>query len=225
MIFHDFPQGSEEWLAARKGLVTGSKFKDARDKLKSGAPSKACSTYARNVARERCGGKVLQSRPNEAMRMGTEQEPFARQAYETTTGYLVQEVGFCASECGMFGLSPDGLIDDDGVLEVKTMVGSDTLFQAVIDGDISEYMDQCLGYLLFLKRKWVDLVLWTPDLEDQGLGLVIIRIERDEAALEKLKTDLDEFAATVRGFESAIRIKAAANVKNLLEASWQTPTP
>lgn len=215
----DCEQGSEEWHAARKGLVTGSKFKDARDRLKNGNPSKACMTYAHNVARERFGGKVLQSRPNEAMRTGAEQEPFARQAYETTTGHMVQEVGFCASECGMFGLSPDGLIGDDGVLEIKTMVGSDTLFQAVIDGDVSEYMDQCLGYLLFLDRQWVDLVLWTPDLEDQGLGLVIIRIERDDVALTKLKADLNTFATTVRCFESALRLKAAANIDQLLEAA------
>lgn len=199
-------QGSAEWLEARKGRITGSRFKDARDRLKSGAPSKACIAYAMDVARERCGGKAPEKFQNAAMRFGTEQEPLARQAYEEATGNLVEEVGFIVDEEGHFGLSPDGLIGDDGVLEVKTMVSSDTLFTAVADGDISEYIDQCNGYLWLLGRKWVDLSLWAPDL---GI-LKIIRITRDEAAIEALESDLMAFAKTVREYESKLRKAVAA---------------
>lgn len=217
--FNDAPQGSEEWLQSRKGRITGSKFKIARDKLKSGALSSKAILYAEDVARERLGGKAASVFVNKAMQFGTEQEPFARAAYETTTGNIVQEVGFAASDCGLYGLSPDGLIGDDGVLEIKTMVGSDTLFTAVVDGDLSEYMDQVNGYLLFLNRQWVDVVLWTPDLEDTGLGLVIHRIHRDEKALAELRMDLDKFAALVREYESKLRRKAAANVEQLRQAA------
>ena len=217
--FNDAAQGSEEWLAARKGRITGSKFKVARERLKSGALTAKAVLYAEDVARERLGGKAASVFVNKAMQFGTEQEPFARAAYETTTGNIVQEVGFAASDCGMYGLSPDGLIGDDGVLEVKTMVGSDNLFTAVVDGDLSEYMDQVNGYLLFLNRQWVDVVLWTPDLEDTGLGLVIHRIHRDEKALAELRADLDKFAALVREYESKLRRKAAANVEQLRQAA------
>lgn len=199
-------QHSPEWFAARKGRITGSRFKDARDRLKSGAPSKACIAYAMDVARERCGGKAPEKFQNAAMRFGTEQEPLARQAYEEATGNLVEEVGFIVDEEGHFGLSPDGLIGDDGVLEVKTMVGSETLFTAVADGDISEYIDQCNGYLWLLGRKWVDLCLWAPDL---GI-LKIIRITRNEAAIEALESDLMAFAKTVREYESKLRKAVAA---------------
>lgn len=199
-------QGSAEWLEARKGRITGSRFKDARDRLKSGAPSKACIAYAMDVARERCGGKAPEKFQNAAMRFGTEQEPLARQAYEEATGNLVEEVGFIVDEEGHFGLSPDGLIGDDGVLEIKTMVSSDTLFTAVADGDIAEYIDQCNGYLWLLGRKWVDLCLWVPDL---GI-LKIIRITRDEAAIEALESDLMAFAKTVREYESKLRKAMAA---------------
>ena len=219
MKFHTDPQGSDAWLEVRRGRITGSKFKDARDKLKSGKPTGKAMLYARNVARERFGGKAEGVFVNKAMQFGNEQEPLARAAYETTTGYFVDEVGFAASDCGMFGLSPDGLIGADGVLEIKTMVGSDNLFTTVIEEDYSAYIDQCLGYLLFLDRQWVDLCLWTPDLEAAGLGLVIHRIERDEKAIAALKFDLDAFAATVRKLEGQLRIKARANIDTLNQAA------
>ena len=207
-------QGSEEWLMARRGVVTGSRFKDCRDKLKSGQPSKACLEYARDVARERIGGRAPAKFQNAAMRTGVEQEPVARAMYEAQTGYMVDEAGFFVSDDGLFGLSPDGTIDEDGVLEIKTMVSSETLFTAVVDGDISAYRDQCLGYLWLLGRQWVDLVLWAPDLEAAGRkGLHIIRIDRSDAgnedAIEKLEADLMAFAVLVQDNEEKLRLKAA----------------
>jgi len=217
ITFNTEPQGSEGWLAARRGRITGSQFKTARDKLKSGKPSAKAILYARNVARERFGGTVASVYQNAAMQFGTEQEPFAISAYESVTGYLTQEAGFAATDCGMFGVSVDRLVGDDGVVEVKTMVGSDNLFDTVIDEDYSEYLDQCLGYLLFLDRQWVDLVLWAPDLEAQGLGLVIHRINRADHldAIAELERDLNDFAMVVRQYESKLRSKASANVEIL----------
>lgn len=215
MIHHDYEQGSEAWLAVRKGCITGSRFRDCRDKLKGGQPSKACIAYAMDTARERIGGCAPAKFQNAAMRTGTEQEPLARMAYERRTGNLVEEVGFFTTEDGLFGLSPDGLIDDDGVLEIKTMVSSDTLFTAVADGDVSAYMDQCLGYLWLLGRQWVDLVLWVPDLD----YMAIHRITRDENAIEALEADLLAFAELVRKYEAKLRAALAANAPNAREAA------
>ena len=211
MKHYDFEQGTPEWLEARKGAITGSKFRDARDRLKNGNPSSKAILYAQDVARERCGGTAEKVFQNAAMRIGSEQEQFANAAYEARTGKLVEPVGFFKTDDGMFGLSPDGLIDDDGVLEIKTMVGSSTLFTAVADGDISAYQDQCDGYLWLLGRKWVDLVLWAPDMADLGLDMVIHRITRNEERIEKLEADLMAFSLTVRTYESALRKAAAAN--------------
>jgi exodeoxyribonuclease (lambda-induced) len=211
MKHYDFEQGSDEWKNVRKGAITGSKFKDARDRLKNGNPSSKAILYAQDVARERCGGTAEKVFQNAAMRIGSEQEQFANAAYEARTGKLVEPVGFFKTDDGMFGLSPDGLIDDDGVLEIKTMVGSSTLFTAVADGDISAYQDQCDGYLWLLGRKWVDLVLWAPDMADLGLDMVIHRITRNEERIEKLEADLMAFSLTVRTYESALRKAAAAN--------------
>lgn len=208
-------QGSEEWLTARRGKITGSRFKDARDKLKGGQPSKACLGYAMDIARERIGGSAPPKFQNAAMRTGTEQEPFARAMYEARTGHMVDEAGFYLSDDAVFGLSPDGLIDDDGVLEIKTMVSSDTLFTAVADGDVSDYMDQCLGYLWLLGRQWVDLVLWAPDLNH----MVIKRITRDEDAIEALEADLMAFARLVTQYETTLRTAIQSTTEPALEAA------
>jgi hypothetical protein len=206
MPWLNLEQGSEDWLQSRKARITGSRFKDCRDKLKNGAPSKACLDYARDVARERCGGSAPAKFQNAAMRTGVEQEPVARAKYEGRTGHMVEEVGFYATEDGRFGLSPDGLIGDDGVLEIKTMVSSDTLFNAVADGDLSAYMDQCLGYLWLLGRQWVDLCLWVPDLD----VLVVNRIDRgDEKHIQALEDDLMAFAKLVDEYEAKLRAVAA----------------
>lgn len=208
-------QGSEEWLTARRGKITGSRFKDARDKLKGGQPSKACLGYAMDIARERIGGSAPPKFQNAAMRTGTEQEPFARAMYEARTGHMVDEAGFYLSDDAVFGLSPDGLIDDDGVLEIKTMVSSDTLFTAVADGDLSAYMDQCLGYLWLLGRQWVDLVLWCPDLNH----MAIHRITRNEDAIEALEADLMAFARLVTQYENTLRTAIQSTTETALEAA------
>jgi hypothetical protein len=205
VIFDTNTQGSSEWLQARKGCITASRFKDARDRKKNGDPSDKMISYAQDVARERCGGAAAATFQSAAMRLGTEEEPKAREAYEDRTGYLVEEVGFAYTEDRKFGVSVDGLVDDDGVFENKTMVSSATLFTALVDGDVSAYADQCNGALWLLGRKWVDLSLWCADLQ----LLHIIRIQRDEAAIEALEADLLVFDKMVTQYETKLRAKLA----------------
>lgn len=220
MKFYDHPQGSEAWLEARRGVITASRFKDARDYKAPtaadkkegktrGQPSSKLLGYAYDTARERAGGKAPQKFQTFAMKSGTEQEALARLAYESRTGNLVEETGFYTTDDDLFGVSVDGLVDDDGVIEVKTMVSSDTLFTAVVTGDISEYADQCNGAMWLMGRKWVDLILWAPDLEPIGRHLTIVRIERDDNAINELEADLMQFAAVVADLEKQLLKKAA----------------
>lgn len=204
MIVHTDPQGSDAWLESRRGVITGSRCKDARDRLKSGQPCKACTLYAMDTARERCGGRVLPTFANAAMRIGTEQEPLARAAYETETGRVAVEAGFITTEDGKFGVSVDGLVGTDGMVEIKTMVSSDTLFTAVVQRDHSAYIDQINMSLWLLGLKWCDLILWAPDLEPIGRHITIIRIERDEAAIDALETDLLAFDRMVEGYRKQL---------------------
>lgn len=206
MIVYTEKQGSEAWLAARRGVITASRFRDCRDKLKGGQPSKKCLGYAMDVARERCGGMILPTFANAAMRTGTEQEPIARMAYENETAQFVAEAGFICTDDRWFGASVDGLIESDGVYECKTMVSSDTLFTALVDGDISDYIDQCNGALWLLGRQWIDLHLWCYDLPNVSQ---IIRINRDDEVINALEADLMAFRMLVEVFEAKLRLKAA----------------
>lgn len=208
IIFDAAPQGSDEWLAVRRGAITGSMCKSARAKLAKGGPAKECLSYARDLAREREGGTPPPVYVNAAMRTGTEQEPIARMRYEALTGGLVEEVGFAHTVDGKFGASVDGLIGSDGIIEIKTMVASDTLFTALVDGDISAYRDQCLMAMWLLSRKWVDVCLWCPDMD----LLRIIRVERDEAEIEAFERDMVAFDRMVEEYRVSLRkIIEAAN--------------
>lgn len=205
MLWSTAPQGTDEWLAARRGVITASRFKDARDRLKNGELSAKAKLYAQDVARERVGGQAPSVYQNAAMRFGQEQEPIARMACEDTHGYMIELAGFAYTPDRKFGVSVDGLIDWDGIWECKTMVSSDTLFKAVVDGDISEYIDQCNGAMWLLGRKWVDLCLWAPDLPSNRLTR--IHIKRDEKAIEALEADLMAFEKLVCGYEKKLRAK------------------
>lgn len=215
--FDNSPQGSDAWLEARRGCITGSRFRDARDKLKTGAPSNKAALYAMDTARERCGGKPAAVFQNAAMRTGTEQEPFARAAYESSTGAWVDEAGFAYTEDRKFGCSVDGLVGNDGVIEIKTMVSSDTLFRAMVEGDLSDYLDQVNGAMWLLGRKWCDVCLWAPDLPSNRL--TVIRINRDDEAIQKLEDDLWSFEKLVSQYETKLRAKLAAVEINQLETA------
>ena len=209
ITFDTSAQGTPEWLQARKGRITGSRFKDARDRTAKGAMSAKATLYALDTARERFGGSAPQVYVNAAMRTGTEQEPIARMQYEAETGNVVLEAGFAFTADGRFGASVDGLVGADGMVEIKTIVSSDTLFTAVVNQDYSAYIDQINGSLWLLDRKWCDLILWAPDLPIGAL--TIIRIEREAAAIKKLAADLMDFDAVVEGYFKALsdRLKPA----------------
>ncbi len=212
IIYNTEPQGSEGWLAARRGAITGSRFKDATDfkeptkkdrdaGIRRGESTAKRLGYAMDLAREREGGSVLGPYINAEMRMGTEQEPFARMAYEDRYGVMVDEVGFAHTHDRRFGSSVDGLVGDDGMIEIKTMVSSATLFKAVVEGDISEYRQQCVGAMWLLRKKWCDLCLWAPDLRTR---LHVIRIERDEDEIAALELDLLSFDKLVEEYRGKL---------------------
>ena len=220
MIVHLDAQGSPEWLAARRGVITASRFRDARDKLKNGTPSKFCIGYAMDVARERAGGLVPPLFQNAAMRTGTIEEPVARMMREAETGEFIEESGFITTDDMKFGMSVDGLIGDHGIWECKTMVSSATLFNAMVYGNISDYREQCIGGLWLLRKQWVDLSLWCPDLS----LLHTIRIERDEKEIQQLEDDLLEFEGHVSKYEFDLRaLLIQANKPTIVQAMNQLP--
>ncbi len=207
-IVYTDPQGTDAWFAARRGVITASKFKTCRERLRNGDLSKAALLYCMDTARERVGGKPADVYQTAAMRFGSEQEPFARAQYEAETGHLVYGAGFMCTDDRRYGCSVDGLVGDDGMVEIKTMVSSDTLFTAAVDGDISAYIDQINGCLWITGRKWCDLIAWAPDMP-AGLQMTVRRIERDDDAIEALEADLVAFEKLVSQYEQKLARRLA----------------
>lgn len=220
MKFIDAPQGSEAWLLARVGKITASRCKDARDRNKPakgetiGKPSAKCLAYAAQVAVERIAARPIDKLfESWQMREGSEQEPHARQAYDLETGNIVQEVGAIATDDDLFLYSPDGLIGDDGLLEIKTLLSAERILRVIGEGDLTEYMDQCLMGLWLTGRKWIDLALWCPALEPVGRQLTVHHITRSDNAIEAMEADLLAFARLVK--QNELILRGAANVDSL----------
>lgn len=191
------PQGTDAWREARRGVVTASNFKVALDTTAKGLPSSKAQLYAMNVAREQLGGKAPDIYQNAAMREGHEQEPLARAAYEDRYGVIVEERGLITTDDRLFGVSVDGLVGDDGGIEIKTMVSSERVFECVGKRDISEYRDQVLGAMWLLNRQWWDVCLWAPDMKEIDRELTVIRVTRDQNEIDALEAGLMKFMRLV----------------------------
>lgn len=215
-MLNSFEQGSPEWKQARAGKVTASRAKDARDRLKSGAASGKQIAYACQVALERVSGQPADATfENWQMREGHVQEPIARAAYERRTGNLVDEVGAFATDDDLFLYSPDGLIDGDGLLEVKTLFSPERIMTIVGNGDVSDFIDQCMFGLWLTGRQWIDLVVWVPALEH----LSVKRIARDDDYIEAMEADLIAFAKLVTQYENTLRAAIQSTNEPALEAA------
>lgn len=215
----NFVQGSESWLAARAGRCTASKFSDARAKLskaskngKAGDPAGNALDYAWSIALERIAGRpVDESFSTWQMKRGTELEPHARLAYECETGYLASESGICVSACERFAYSSDGLVDEDGMIEIKCPAAPSKIgaIWSSPETAAAEYIDQIQGGMWITGRKWCDFIMFCPWLEPVGKDLFVQRIHRDEGYIGDLEADLLSFWQMVERFEGTLRSSRA----------------
>ena len=219
MKFIAAPQGTPEWLQARAGAITASCFADAVSVLsrnsgekKAGDPTAASDKYAGDVAIERISGKPYGEPPRAwVLERGHIMEAAARVVYETRFGLIAQESGIVKTDDDWFGYSTDGLVDDDGLIEIKCPVDSNKIMAMFNTGDTSEYDHQIQGGMWITGRQWCDLLMYVPDLETVGNDLYVKRIYRDEQFIEKLETDLMKFRARVQMTEAMLRRPIAAH--------------
>ena len=180
---HSAPQGTPEWLAARIGRLTGSRAVDMLASIKSGEAA-ARRDYRYQLATERLTG-VPQNGcyVNADMQWGTEQEPFARMAYEVATGNLVRQSGFLAHNAYMAGCSLDGDINDfEGILEIKCPKSATHIGYLDDDRVPARYLSQITHNLWITCAKWCDFVSFDPRMPD-GLQLFIVRHHADNDAM------------------------------------------
>lgn len=208
------PQGSDAWYSARAGVITGSNFK-LRHKAKTGANkggwTETARSYAFKTALERISGKPLdEGIETYWMKRGHELEPVARRKHEAKLGIIVDEVGFVTDDEKKFGVSADGWIDQDGGAEYKCFVDPAKLRPILLEGDISDVVDQCQGGMWVTGRTYWDFVLYCPALEAVGQDLNIIRINRDDDYINEMEIDLIALERLVSEYEAQIRSRKAA---------------
>lgn len=203
-------QGSDAWKALRAGKVTASRVADVMSKIKSGE-SAGRKNYRMDLVAERLTGKPVDSFTNSAMQWGTEQEPFARIAYETHKGIFVEQVPFVDHPTiEWFGCSPDGLVGEDGLLEIKCP-NTTTHLEYLQDGKPpSKYIPQMMAQMACTGRKWCDFVSFDPRLPED-LQLLVVRLNRDEAYIQKMETEVKQFLNEVEATLSQLKRKLNAN--------------
>ena len=189
-------QGSDEWLAARCGSLGASQVHDALAKTKSGwGASRGNLLWQLTV--ERLTGKPTETFVNAAMMHGTLTEPEARDAYAFFKDADVTEVGLVLHpRIQRTHASPDGLVGDDGLLEIKCMQskGHGELLKS--EKIPARYLTQMNWQLSCTGRQWVDFVAYQPSFPE-SMRLFVRRIERDDKAITELETEVEKFLAEV----------------------------
>jgi putative phage-type endonuclease len=186
-------QGTPEWFALRLGKVTASRIKDVIATTKTGY-STSRDKYMTQLLLERITNTVAESYTNDAMTWGTEQEPFARAKYEGLASTLVEQVAFVNHPTiPMSGASPDGLVMDDGLVELKCPM-SHTHLESILGGIYDQYMPQVQWQMAVTGRSYTDLCSYDPRFPEH-LQLVVKRIPRDDDYIAKLEKEVIKFLA------------------------------
>ena len=189
-------QGTDDWFAARLGKVTASRIADLMAKTKTGY-SASRENYMAQLVVERLTNTKADSFSSTAMQWGTDQEPFARAAYEAAQSVLVEEVGFVPHPwIEWAGASPDGLVGLFGMCEIKcpnTATMIDTLLTEKVP---AKYFAQMQMQMACTDRARCDYVVYDPRMPAKA-QLFIKRVERDEAFIAEMEAEIIKFLGEV----------------------------
>jgi putative phage-type endonuclease len=185
-------QGTDEWLLERCGRVTASRIADLMATTRSGFAASR-DNYKAQIIAERLTGCVAPSFTNSAMQHGTETEPEARRAYEFYVDRDVQQVGFVAHpQIEMAGASPDGLVGDDGLLELKCP-NTATHIETLLTGRIPDkYHKQMQFQLACTGREWCDFASYDNRMPER-MRLFVKRVSRDAQDISEIETAVRAF--------------------------------
>ncbi len=186
MITHSCEQLSEEWFAARLGKVTASCFGQAM----AGGAGKTRKTYMIKLVAERLTGEAAEGYMNAAMQRGIEVEPEARAYYEAITEGKVEQVGFVELDENI-GCSPDGLVGEEGMLEIKCPNASTHIETILANRSPAVYNPQIQGQLWVTGRTWCDFVSFDPRVKARPFWF--IRVYRDEQYIAKMEIKITAF--------------------------------
>jgi len=197
-IFH-VEQGTPEWLAARAGIPTASKFADviAKKGPRGGIP-KGRQTYMYKLAGEIITGDPMDNYSNTHMERGHEREDEARELYAFLRDVEPEQVGFIRN--GLCGASPDALVSTDGLFETKSALAHIQIERLLAGTLPPEHKAQCQGQLMVSQRSWVDFMSHC-----RGLPPLIVRVDRDETYIAELRLGIEAFVAELNQLVNKIR--------------------
>lgn len=200
-------QRSAEWFAARLGCVTASRVKDVMASGRGGAPSATRKNYMMELLCERLTGQQsgpdLSNKP--AVQRGVELEPFACMAYEADKGLMVVETGLVMHPTiSGFGASPDGLVGDDGVLEIKCPNTATHIATMQSERHDPQYEWQMLAQMACTGRAWADFVSYDDRLPEP-LQYVCHRFERDFKRIREMESEIRAFLEELSDLEKEMR--------------------
>lgn len=192
MRVYDFEQGTPEWLNSRLGCPSGSGF----DKLitATGKPSTQAEGYVNQLIAELLTGETTYVKKTEWMERGNELEPRARDYYELATGNTVVETGFCKHDKLECGISPDGVIGDNGLIEIKCP--SPSVHVAYLRAGVlpTKYKQQIQGQMWLIDdREWCDFLSYHP-----SMPALLVRVERDEDYITLLQAEVEKACETIK---------------------------
>ena len=197
-------QGTEAWLQLRLGKVTASRVADIMAKTKTGA-SASRGNYLIELALQRVTGNIEPMYTNDAMAWGTATEPQARVDYEVKTGNFVDQIAFVEHPTiEWFGCSPDGLVGNDGLIEIKCP-NSATHWATIKDGKPpNKYVIQMQTQMACTNRQWCDFVSFDPRMPERS-QLFICRVERDQTMIDEIEVEVMKFLNEVESEVNLMR--------------------
>ena len=198
MIINNCEQGSQEWFKAKAGVPSASNFDKIVDS--KGNPSKQAKKYMYQLAGEKITGIREETYQNASMLRGVEMEAEARKAFEYVYGTKVDQVGMCLTDDKICGCSPDGMVGEKGLTEIKcpeiqTHVGY------LLDNKLpTKYFQQVQGQLFVTGREWCVFMSYYP-----GIKPLLVNVERDEEFIKKLDKELKLFNEELEVIVAKIR--------------------
>ena len=199
--YHNVVQGSDEWHALRAGRVGGSEA----DALLVTGKGSVLGTGAKTMAYKKMAqihfpDDFEPPYQSAAMQRGNELEMEARIAYESKTGAFVQEVGYI-SYGEYFGFSPDGIIEDGGLIEIKCPLGPE-IIRFLATGEIDKsHIAQMQWGMMITGAPYCDYVVYHPAYE-----VIINRVEPDEVAFEKFRENMAAYETLCKGIQSFLDV-------------------
>lgn len=218
MAIIDCEQGSPDWLQMRVGCCTSSRLNDALAKLKD--PKKESAErrkYRQELAVERLCNRAMEHYVTDAMQHGIDNEPIARAEYELFTNREVRQIGLAMHDSmKWFSASTDGLVGDDGILEIKCL-GSLKHLDILLSNEIpEEYHKQMLGGMACADRAWCDFVSYDPRMPD-GLQLFIKRFPRDDKIIAGMELEVGQFLVEVEQMLELLKEQRAKAIREYEE--------